>query len=385
MVTPPFDRFSKVLADPAEAGFFYLIGENSVVRVGPAGFDFSATAAVRSVFPRVPDNDSILGIVTGDRLALMNTYFQSPRILAQSAQQVWVAPSDRNRFYLQRRVSGVPLFARTDDAGATWLDLPYPPITSASPLLAIDPRQSGTLYIGSIEDGVHVSRDGGESWARVEDVPNARICSLAVDYRGTLWAGSLNGLNGFIGRFSPDATQLLSASVIGGSGPSSVTSAVPAAEGRYWIAGTTLSSDFPVSGAPLSPATRPGLSGFAGLFESSAANLRRMALSDPQFVVGPDSRLHFVGSDGEDIVLMAYDPTTGESNVAGKFGGSRFEGNARVALGTDGRLRIAGGTASSDFPVTPNAAEPKTVELYPDVPFAGISDGFLLWLSRSAP
>jgi hypothetical protein len=386
---------TRIFPDPAEPGFFYIAGTTTAARVGPAGVDFQASLQlgirVEPLVARVPDDDSMLAIQQFGALVVTDTRFRIRRTLADNASQVWVAPSDRKRFYLRRRGSPAPgfsIFARTDDGGATWRDLPDPPVTSNAPIVSIHPGDSGTLYIASADAGVYLSRDAGETWTRVEDPPNTRIAELVVDRSGTLWLVASRGQNGFIGRFSPDAKQLLSASIVGGSGPSSMTSAVPAGDGRYWIAGTTNASDFPVSGKPLHSVTRFDLSGFAGLFETGGATLRRTGLSSTQFVVGPDGRVHIVGSNGDDVVLLDYDPATGESNAAGRFGGSGYDGETRIALGNDGRLRIAGRTASIDFPVTPNAAEPKTVESNPELAVPWIDDAFLFWLSlptRPAP
>ena len=53
-----------------------------------------------------------------------------------------------------------------------------------------------TLYAGG-ENGVFLSRDGGETWAAVTAVPNPRVVrALAVDPSnpGVVYAGTQNGL-----------------------------------------------------------------------------------------------------------------------------------------------------------------------------------------------
>ncbi len=55
--------------------------------------------------------------------------------------------------------------------------------------LALDPRQSNTLYAGSSDNGVWKSSDGGITWLHL-DLPQANVFSLAISpVDGTVYAG----------------------------------------------------------------------------------------------------------------------------------------------------------------------------------------------------
>jgi photosystem II stability/assembly factor-like uncharacterized protein len=57
--------------------------------------------------------------------------------------------------------------------------------------LAIDPRDSDTVYVGTSDEGLFKSSDGGGSWERLSGVAYPRITSVAVSpIDGALYAGT---------------------------------------------------------------------------------------------------------------------------------------------------------------------------------------------------
>lgn len=91
-----------------------------------------------------------------------------------------VAPSDSERIY----VGGAPAL-RSDDGGQSWQELP--PSTEhgsgETTALAIDPRDAAQVWSGAA-DGVHESRDAGQSWQRI-GLDGQAVRWLAVTGEGT--------------------------------------------------------------------------------------------------------------------------------------------------------------------------------------------------------
>jgi len=100
-----------------------------------------------------------------------------------SARSIAIDPANRSILLAGTRDS---LLFRSDDAGATWNLLRFPPGTPGTfNALLIDPRASGHFYAGldagdSRDSGVYESRDGGEHWSALEGVRGLRIESLAM-------------------------------------------------------------------------------------------------------------------------------------------------------------------------------------------------------------
>jgi photosystem II stability/assembly factor-like uncharacterized protein len=95
------------------------------------------------------------------------------------------------------------LFKRTE-GGTSWkqLSLGLPEGTYFGPL-AIDPRNAGTVYVGT-ETGVMRSTDGGENWSAVNSgLAGISVTSLTIDSQdpNTVYAGTAAGL--FVITFAP--------------------------------------------------------------------------------------------------------------------------------------------------------------------------------------
>ena len=72
-------------------------------------------------------------------------------------------------------------------------------------------------------------------------------------------AAALGQEDGFLSRLDLGATALLYGTYLGGSGDDSATTVASDSSGRAFVAGTTESSDFPVSSSPFQR-TRAGFS-----------------------------------------------------------------------------------------------------------------------------
>lgn len=80
--------------------------------------------------------------------------------LANAAARLSASPSLKERAYLAAYEAGV---YRTDDGGATWRPLPSYP-TAYAHSVVVHPEDPQTVYAGSEPAGVFRSTDGGESW-----------------------------------------------------------------------------------------------------------------------------------------------------------------------------------------------------------------------------
>jgi len=153
------------------------------------------------------------------------------------------------------------------------------------------------------------------------------------------WGGNADA---FVAKLAPDGSSLVWATYLGGS----ADEPAPAAPGlfvdaarRVFVAGTTLSDDFPTTADAVQPA-RSGPPGSADAF---------VALLDPS---------------GADLLYGSY------------LGGSGNEEGRSVVLDSLGRIALLGITDSADFPTTPGAYQPT---------LAGGTDVFVARLSPGNP
>ena len=93
-------------------------------------------------------------------------------------------------------------YARSDDGGLTWRDLPAPagtPIVS----LVIDPSGSGVLYAAT-ESGVFRSTDRGETWQSLnQGLRDLCVGSLAIDATGRFLAAATCSKGVYVRQFRP--------------------------------------------------------------------------------------------------------------------------------------------------------------------------------------
>jgi uncharacterized protein (TIGR03437 family) len=133
--------------------------------------------------------------------------------------------------------------------------------------------------------------------------------------------------DGFITKLSPKADTILYSTFLGGSGDDSVTAIAVDATGAVYVTGTTSSSNFPVT----SNAFQGGNAG--PLINNSAER-----------VVG-------------DAFVAKLAPTGGSLIFSTYLGGARDDAGYGIALGPDGAIYVTGQTTSTNFPVTSDAAQ----------------------------
>lgn len=135
----------------------------------------------------------------------------------------------------------------------------------------------------------------------------------------------------FVAKFGPQG-MLLYSSYLGGSEDDSGTSVAVDAAGNVSVAGSTRSANFPVT---------------AGAFDPT--------------------------HNGEtDVFVAKLNPQGNALSYSTYLGGAEGEGSVEIAVDGAGHLYASGFTESTDFPVTPGAAQPA---------LSGLSDGFIVKLN----
>ncbi len=202
-----------------------------------------------------------------------------------------------------------------------------------------------TLFGGSATEHGHtrvaVHSDGTiyfAGYTTSRDLP-VSVDAFQKTYGGDGGAPWGNG-DGFVAKFSSDASTLLFSTYLGGAGNDNVngnSSLVIDPAGRVIVIGETHSTNFPVT---------------ANAFQT---NYRGGNL--------PDGFVAILSEDGSRLLYATY------------LGGSAAEETSGLARDTAGNVYLSGNTASTNFPVTTNAYQ-KTYR-----GGAGNTDGFLSILS----
>ena len=145
-------------------------------------------------------------------------------------------------------------------------------------------------------------------------------------------------------KFTPDATDLVWASYLGGSSPTYPHSAVTNNQGDLYVFGTTESTDFPVT----ANAAQPSYGGNVDIYVTRF-NATGTALTGSTYIGGS-------GTDGR--------------NNTSSFGHDQFRGE--IVTDAFGNAYVATATRSNNFPVSGNAVQTDLL---------GVSDGVVFKLS----
>jgi hypothetical protein len=124
--------------------------------------------------------------------------------------------------------------------------------------------------------------------------------------------------NVFVSKLGPDASSLVWSTYLGGSQEDTAAGIAVSPDGTAFVAGTTRSSDFPVTGAPRPPTGT--------------------ACGPPPGVPCPD------------VFVTALAPDGASARYSTLLGGSGQERAGGIAVDTRGRAVVAGSTQSTDFP-----------------------------------
>ncbi len=163
--------------------------------------------------------------------------------------------------------------------------------------------------------------------------------TLSPDFpKTTGWAqGSNNGsLDAFVARLNSSLTQLLQSTYLGGSGwDEALAIAVNPTTGDVYVAGSTLSTDFPKTANGAQSTKSVGSDAFVSRLNS---NLTRILQST------------YVGGNGwDEAIAIAIHPTTGNVYVAGRTSSTNFPGTTGGA-----QARNNGGSDAFVAKLSPN-------------------------------
>jgi hypothetical protein len=257
-----------------------------------------------------------------------------------------------------------------DDRTAAFTIGPYNPDL----VLVIDPVVSYATYFGGGMTGAvtGVATDGSGSvyvtgWTEAIDFPIA----------GPIQATNHGGVDAFVAKFSAAGTSLLYATYIGGSGDDRGAAIAVDSSGQAYVTGSTSSVNFPLA-SPVRSALGGGRDAFVLKLNASGSGLVYCTLlggsgwdqgtaiavdaSGNAYIAGdtqsPDFRA--VGAvqpafGGQTDAFVTKLSAGGALVYSTFLGGSGAEHAAGIAVDSGGNTYVAGGTYSTDFPVTANS------------------------------
>jgi hypothetical protein len=202
---------------------------------------------------------------------------------------------------------------------------PFPTLTPGAFVAKLAPTGAGS-YMFAFSDEWSGGADLGQAVA-VDAAGNAYVTGITTTDQFPITPGAFQQIfgggigDGFVVKVNASGTALVFGTFLGGAAFESPNDLVLDAGGNAYIVGSTESHDFPMRNAlqPVHPGWGPGDQG------GFVTKLR---------------------ADGTDLVFSTY------------LGGGPLDIAQGVALDALGNVYVAGVTQSSEFPITPGAAQP---------------------------
>ena len=242
---------------------------------------------------------------------------------------------------------------RSTDQGQTFTTLAAAPRNEFQ--LVVDPANASIL----LTEG-HRSTDGGGTWQPLA-LARSGIIRFA-DKAGHVLAAANPGGDGFVAKLDPAGEKILFATYLGGFNGASISAIATDSAGNFYVAGATLSSDFPVTaGAAQSTAPAAGNNSFAAKFDTSGTLLYATYLpSDtPGFAlaIGVDQQggAGIVSSSPGRCVFARLSPDGGSMLARASF--EHFACSA-AAFDADGNGVAVGLSPDGAFAATSDAIQP---------------------------
>jgi uncharacterized protein (TIGR03437 family) len=284
---------------------------------------------------------------------------------------------------------------RSTDGGQTFspvlpnVQLPFPT------LIAVDPNNPSNVYIAGY-NLFYRSADSGQTWSQLSlpyPINPQTIFVSPADSR--LFLGAFTQNNAFVTKWSPDGSQVLYSTYLGGSGNDQANGIAVDGLGDAYITGYTTSSNFPTTnGAIVSKLTttqdvfvaKLSTDGSQLLYSTllgsqsatptaiavdlngSAVVTGRAGLSFPVTVgsiqASPSTgclvAFPFAGFTATGSAFVSRLMSNGDGFIFSTiFGGSCVTYANNVAIDGGGNAVVVGSTTSPDFPVTTDAIQPK--------------------------
>lgn len=235
--------------------------------------------------------------------------------------------------------------------------------------------------------------------------------------------GGVIGLSGFVSKLSPDGSQLVYSTYLGGSGSAVINGIALDASGNAYVTGETDSTDFPttagviqekagrrhcIEGCSDAFVTKIAPGGSALVYSTylygeldDAGNAIAVDGAGNAYVVGQTVSLLFPIVDAfqsskrdlDDAFVVKLSPDATRLVYSSYLGGSRSGGSPSTGsdTGTDivldeaGNAYVAGYTLSFDLPTTPDAFQPHLGGGVCDYFGGACGDGFLAKISAGGP
>lgn len=377
-----------MVADPRVDGGFFVASTQQFDRVWyvPLGSDpspWNLPGIARSVTVNAA-GDRIFATIE-NRVYFSEDRGATYRVILENAARVAVAPGDSRRLYATRafRTAEMSLVVRSDDGGATWVDMPVDQPFAFFQQMIVDPADADTVYVVT-GAGAYRSTDGARSWQlwTPAGLSNTAVQAVHFDDQARVWAGTGKLGYGFVAKLKAESGEVVWQTMVGGVGGGYIGSAGVSGEGRIYFSGFTLGADLPVTGEDLAP-RRMGSVGFIGTLDASGRlqQLRHTGLQSGGFDVGANGVTHLLmtatpadigdatevrgrySGGASDVVWLVISPELTHVTRATWLGGDGADTAGAIAVGRDGRVRLTGSTFSRNLPVTEGAMQ-RTFTLY---------------------
>ncbi len=197
-------------------------------------------------------------------------------------------------------------FWKSIDGGATWTSsaLPGGDIVGT---IAVDPANTQIIVAGQYR-----SADGGKTWSAT-NISRSLQAMFAPSGSGTAYALAPVTSDAFVAEFQPDGKTLVFSSYFGGTDNEIGNAIAIDYAGNVWIAGSTSSTDLPVTAGAFQNTLRGATNGFVAK----------------------------LSSDGK-LLAATY------------LGGSKNDAMLGIAMSPQGNPWLIGSWTSTDFPFTTN-------------------------------
>jgi len=296
---------------------------------------------------------------------------------------------------------------RSTDGGLTFNAVQISAKFSFEARIAVDPKNPSTVYVADYNI-LYRSTDSGQTWSQLSlpyTINPQTIFVSPVDSR--VFIGAFTQTNAFVTKWSPDGSQVLYATYVGGSGADQSSAIAVDPLGDAFITGYTTSPNFPTTNGAILSKLTTAQDIFVAKLSADGSQLLYSTLLGSQsanaysIAVDVNGSAAITGSAGTSfpvtggafqtsplngctvVAPLAGFITTGSAFVSrlqpnGQgfifstlFGGSCATHASNVAIDAGGNVWVVGSTISPDFPVTSDALQPKLAG------GVGYYDGFL--------
>ncbi len=188
-----------------------------------------------------------------------------PSLQNAALASIAIDPNERSTIYVAfGSINSFPPvnsgFFKSTDRGLTW-GRPTTGVNVAIPTtIAVDPRNSSTLYAGGYSQvsftfnnppsgALLKSTNGGESWSST-DLSDVPVNAIVIDpQNSSVYAGTFIGSDAFVTKLDPTGSGLLYSTHLGGRGADLGFALAIDSAGAAYITGHTVSDRFPTANA----------------------------------------------------------------------------------------------------------------------------------------